>query len=217
MGSASPPVKTMNLTNQDDEPVLRVALLAERNNLAEAVTREIEGIGVRVALQRVQEDQAVEDALVAFPANVVLADLSSTHSDTWRAYSAARAIRPSAPFILLTETLDEDSVVSFARYHPDNLVLVGNLARLGPAVQAALERRRPLAKLSRRQLEVLVMVAEGQSTRAIAAKYALSVKTIESHRSAMMKRLGVHDIAVLVRYALRMGLVPADPIDVSQD
>jgi DNA-binding CsgD family transcriptional regulator len=202
----------MDRTHHDDEPVLRVALLAEREHLAEAVTREIEAIGVRVALQRVQAAHSVKDTLVAFPANVVLADPSSAGQDTWRAYRVARTIRPSAPFILLTEALNEELVVSFARYNPDDLVLVGNLARLGPAIQVALELRRPLAKLSPRQVEVLTMVAEGRRTREIAVGRGLSPKTVESHRSAMMKRLGLHDLSALVRYAVRMGLVPADPI-----
>ena len=67
--------------------------------------------------------------------------------------------------------------------------------------------RRPLDKLSPRQVEVLRLVAQGHPTREIARRLELSVKTIETHRAETMKRLGIHDVAGLVRYAVRVGLV----------
>jgi DNA-binding NarL/FixJ family response regulator len=51
------------------------------------------------------------------------------------------------------------------------------------------------------------MVAEGHRTRAIAVRLKLSVKTVESHRGEIMKRLEIHDVVGLVRYAMRVGLV----------
>jgi DNA-binding CsgD family transcriptional regulator len=50
-------------------------------------------------------------------------------------------------------------------------------------------------------------VADGHSTREIARRLKLSVKTVETHRGDMMKRLGMHDVVALVRYAVRVGLV----------
>lgn len=64
--------------------------------------------------------------------------------------------------------------------------------------------------LTPRQSEVLRFIAEGFTTKEIAAQLSLSVKTIETHRSALMERLGIHDVAGLVRYALRTGLVAPD-------
>jgi DNA-binding NarL/FixJ family response regulator len=63
------------------------------------------------------------------------------------------------------------------------------------------------AKLSVRQYEVLRMIAEGYSTRRMALALNISVKTVESHRGALMERLNIHDIAGLVRYAMKNGLV----------
>jgi DNA-binding NarL/FixJ family response regulator len=63
--------------------------------------------------------------------------------------------------------------------------------------------------LTGRQREVLQLIAEGHSTKAIAGLLDLSVKTVESHRAQLMERLGVHDVAGLVRYAVRVGLVTA--------
>lgn len=61
--------------------------------------------------------------------------------------------------------------------------------------------------LSARQREILQLIAEGKSTREIADSLHLSIKTIESHRAQLMERLGIHDLAGLVRYALRKGLI----------
>ena len=56
-------------------------------------------------------------------------------------------------------------------------------------------------------MEVLRLVADGHRTRQIATRLKLSVKTVESHRGEIMRRLGIHDVVGLVRYAIRVGLV----------
>lgn len=65
--------------------------------------------------------------------------------------------------------------------------------------------------LSPRQREVLKLIAEGRSTKEIAGHLDLSVKTVEGHRAELMRRLEIHDVAGLVRYAIRIGLVQVDP------
>jgi DNA-binding NarL/FixJ family response regulator len=67
-----------------------------------------------------------------------------------------------------------------------------------------------LEALTPRQREVLQMIAEGHSTKGVAAVLGLSVKTVETHRTLLMQRLGIHDVAGLVRYAMRMGLINSD-------
>jgi DNA-binding NarL/FixJ family response regulator len=66
------------------------------------------------------------------------------------------------------------------------------------------------AQLTPRQREILQLVAESRSSKEVAAMLKLSVKTVEAHRSQIMERLGIHDLAGLVRYAIRVGLVSAD-------
>ena len=61
--------------------------------------------------------------------------------------------------------------------------------------------------LTPRQREILQLIAEGKSTKQIALDLSISVKTVETHRSLLMKRLNVHDVASLVRYAVKIGLV----------
>jgi DNA-binding NarL/FixJ family response regulator len=66
------------------------------------------------------------------------------------------------------------------------------------------------SQLTPRQLEVLKLVAEGNTTKAIARRLDISVKTADTHRVQLMERLGIHDVAGLVRYAIKVGLVKAD-------
>jgi DNA-binding NarL/FixJ family response regulator len=64
-----------------------------------------------------------------------------------------------------------------------------------------------LARLTPRQREILQLIAEGHTTKEIARMLNVSVKTVETHRAQLMERLDIHEIAGLVRYAIRMGLV----------
>lgn len=62
-------------------------------------------------------------------------------------------------------------------------------------------------KLSARQREVLQLIAEGQSTKEIASTLNVSIKTIEFHKTRIMKQLGVHSTAELTKYAISLGLI----------
>ena len=66
------------------------------------------------------------------------------------------------------------------------------------------------AQLTPRQREVLQLIAEGNSSKEIARRLNLSVKTVDTHRSQLMRQLDVHEVTGLVRYALRCGLISAD-------
>lgn len=77
-------------------------------------------------------------------------------------------------------------------------------------LQSADRAAGPLEALSARQREILRLIAEGRSTKQMAAQLGVSVKTVETHRALLMERLGIHDVAGLVRLAVRAGIVPAD-------
>ncbi len=64
--------------------------------------------------------------------------------------------------------------------------------------------------LTAREREILQLVGEGSSSPEIARALSLSVKTVEGHRSRIMAKLNIHDVAGLVRYAIRTGLVSPD-------
>jgi DNA-binding NarL/FixJ family response regulator len=61
--------------------------------------------------------------------------------------------------------------------------------------------------LAPRERQVLQLVAEGHTSKAIAVKLGLSVKTVESYRARVMEKVGVHETAGLVRYAIRNGVI----------
>jgi DNA-binding NarL/FixJ family response regulator len=65
----------------------------------------------------------------------------------------------------------------------------------------------PVDPITSREREVLQLIAEGKSTKDIASLLGISVKTADSHRSRLMQKLDIHEVASLVRYAVRKGLV----------
>ncbi|MEO8158202.1 MAG: response regulator transcription factor [Betaproteobacteria bacterium] len=67
-----------------------------------------------------------------------------------------------------------------------------------------------LEALTARQREILKAIATGRTTKQIAYDLGLSIKTIETHRAQIMERLNIHDVAGLVRFSIRIGLISAD-------
>ena len=64
--------------------------------------------------------------------------------------------------------------------------------------------------LTERQLEILRLIVRGKSTREIACGLGLSIKTVETHRAQVMKRLQIHDVAGLVLFAVREQIISLD-------
>jgi DNA-binding NarL/FixJ family response regulator len=82
------------------------------------------------------------------------------------------------------------------------------IRRVGLDVEQAEPHGRPaLERLTQRQREILQLIAEGHTTLEIAQMLNVSHKTVETHRMQLMDRLGIHDVAGLVRFAIRVGLV----------
>jgi len=74
-------------------------------------------------------------------------------------------------------------------------------------VEACLAGATDRETLSPREREVLRFVADGKTSRQVATLLGVSVRTVDAHRASIMRRLGIHDTAGLVRYAIRQGLV----------
>lgn len=77
-------------------------------------------------------------------------------------------------------------------------------------LQQLANRKSPLEELTERQREILQLIAEGQTTKAIALILKISPKTVEYHRAQLMQRLNIFDIPGLVRFALKSGLISQD-------
>ncbi len=74
----------------------------------------------------------------------------------------------------------------------------------------------PNLELTVREAEVLQLIAEGFANKQIAAELGLSVKTVEKHRQQVMNKLGIHDTASLVRYAVARGIIETNLAGVPQ-
>lgn len=90
-------------------------------------------------------------------------------------------------------------------------VIAEYVRRVGFAEEDEEKFNRPtVEKLTLRQREILQLIAEGHTTQEIAQLLNISVKTVETHRMQLMERLDIHDVAGLVRFAIRVGLVALD-------
>jgi DNA-binding NarL/FixJ family response regulator len=196
---------------------IRVLLLEDSEADAELIRNELHRAGMPTLTARVDSEGAFASAVRDFAPDVVLADHSLDQFDSVAALEILRSVRPTAPFIIVTGTLTGAQSVAAIRAGVEDLVLKVYLSDLPASITDALAIRRPLHKLTGRQVQVLRLVAEGHRTREIAKRLGLSVKTVESHRGEIMKRLKMHDVVSLVRYAMRVGLVPAAPAVVARD
>jgi two-component system, NarL family, nitrate/nitrite response regulator NarL len=71
-------------------------------------------------------------------------------------------------------------------------------------------KKEPFSQLTSREREVLVLIAEGRSNKEIADGLGIGVRTIETHRERIMRRLNIHSVAGLTKYAIANGLVSLD-------
>jgi len=186
---------------------IRVLILEDNEADAELIRHELLRAGLSSITDRVDSEDAFVAALREFEPDVVLSDHSLAQFDAQSALALMRKVRPTTPLIIVTGHPNSDETVACLRAGAEDLLTKGNLGRLATAITDAVALRRPLEALTSRQVEVLRLVAEGHRTRDIATRLKLSVKTVESHRGEVMKRLEIHDVVNLVRYALRVGLV----------
>lgn len=190
---------------------VRVLLLEDSDADADLIARELRRISMPTVVERVDSKGAFISALDAFSPDVILCDHALAQFDSHAALDVVRATRPATPFIIVTGSIIGALARTAIRAGAEDVVLKTDLGALGGSIAGALAVRQPLQTLSRRQLEVLALIAEGHRTRDIADRLGLGVKTIESHRYALMKRLRVGSVVSLVHYAIRVGLIPLDP------
>jgi DNA-binding NarL/FixJ family response regulator len=86
-------------------------------------------------------------------------------------------------------------------------VIADYIGRFGKKMGNSEANQHVFEILTSRQREILQLIAEGYTTKDISLKLNLSINTVETHRSQLMERLGIHDVAGLVRYAIREGIV----------
>jgi two-component system response regulator NreC len=116
------------------------------------------------------------------------------------------ALRAGVRGYVLKSQAAEDLVHAIQEVCRGSVYLSPNIS--GAVVDAYLSKTyAPPDPLSGRERQVLQLVGEGKSTKDIAVHLGISVKTAESHRARLMKKLDIHETASLVRYAIRRGLI----------
>ena len=207
-------------------------LLADDHTLVRAGVRGLlQGLeGVEVAGEAGDGQEALRLAEALHP-DVVLLDVGMPGLNGLEVAGRLAALDPSIRVLILSMHTSEEYVLRALRAGCSGYLLKGSavselelavraVARgetyLSPAVSKHVMddyvRRTggaadPIDALTPRQREVLQLVAEGYTSKDIGERLGLSFKTVEAHRAQIMERLGLHDVAGLVRFAVRMGLV----------
>ena len=192
--------------SSEHQSELRVLLLEDDPRDAELIVHAVREVAPHTSVRLVDSRTEFLRTLDEFVPDVILSDHAVADFNVLEAFRLAQSHAPGSPFILVSGLFEERASECLHAGAAD-FVPKSELARLGPAMATALALRAPLRSLSRRQRQVLQLLATGCSTREIALGLRLSIKTVETHRAQLMSRLDIHDLAGLVRYAVRVGIV----------
>jgi DNA-binding NarL/FixJ family response regulator len=198
------------LSNGAKKP-LRILVLEDNAADAAIISHELQRSGMRILVTQGDSAESFTADLESFAPDVVLSDDSRAQFDSRAALEVLRDVRPTVPLIIITGALVDGHAGAAIRAGAEDVILKTSTRGLEASIIDAISARRPLRTLTDRQIQVLKLVAEGHRTREIARRLGLSIKTVESHRSEIMKRLRRHDVVSLVRYAIRVGLTADVP------
>jgi len=192
-----------------------VKIVAQASNGREAValTQEHQPdlVIMDISMKELNGIEATAQIKVVMPnTRVLILSMHTTEDFVRRAIKAGASgylVKDSAPLELkmAIEAIMRNEIYLSPRVSKH---LVSGFLGTGPGGEQA---DSTLDSLTPRQREILQMIAEGKSTKEIAFQLDVSVKTVETHRAALMERLGIHDVAGLVIYAVRHGLVSVEP------
>ncbi|NER60255.1 response regulator transcription factor [Pseudomonas sp. MAFF212428] len=172
--------------------------------LAEQLKPDI--IMLDMALDALESDEILRELCLRVPASMVL--MLSARSEL---EFVMKCLQQGAHgFLLKTATVLELELALQALKNGGQYLSSAVLPLvIGQAVKHSRKRHsgNSSMQLTARQLEILRLIARGESTRSIADGLGLSVKTVEAHRSQIMHRLQIHDIPGLVLFAVREGII----------
>lgn len=159
-----------------------------------------------ITMQRMSGLDALQSLRVEWPQLPII--MLSMHAT--RDY-VLRAIRSGASAYLLKEAAETELELALSAVVAGQQYLSPKIS--STVIDAMINTRASVADpsaLTARQREVLRLLALGHATKEIAHELQLSAKTVESHRAQIMERLSIHDIAGLVVYAIRRGIITLD-------
>ena len=213
----------MRIVLVDDHTLVRAGLRALLDDMSEhtVVAEAANGADGLAAVRDHRPDLLITDLTMAgmngleltekvtreFPGTrVIVLSMYSSKEHVLRAMSAG------ASAYLLKDAAESDlgrALAAVAR--GESYLSPGASRRMAELAEGGSTEADPLSLLTARQREVLKLIAEGLGTKQIGHRLEISPKTVEVHRAELMARLGIHDIAGLVRLAIRVGLASPDP------
>lgn len=215
-----------NLVLVDDHALIRAGV--------RALILDIPGYAV---VGEASDGAQVLEAFSALQPDIVLLDLSMKHTGGLDALQQLKAAYPASKVLILSMHTDPELIMRALESGAHGyllkdttanelehalLALRNNERYLSPAIahtvinQALVRNQGPVSSvaqnhnLTARQLEILRLIVRGKSTREIAHGLGLSIKTVEAHRSQIMKRLQIFDVAGLVLFAVREQIISLD-------
>jgi two-component system, NarL family, nitrate/nitrite response regulator NarL len=217
--AANRPIKVLVA---DDHPVVRKGLLS-------CLAR---GDRVKVVGEAADGDEALRKARELSP-DVVLMDISMPRLSGLAVTEVLRKESPGIKILILSMHSNKEYLLRIVQAGAHGYVskeaspeeLLGAIQKVhsgesffAPEVaQAALNqlvnngsKGDPFAQLTSRERQVLVLIAEGASNKEIANKLGIGVRTIETHRERIMRRLDIHSVAGLTKFAIASGLISLD-------
>ena len=212
---------------------IRIVLADDHNLMRAGLKALLSGMqGVEVIAEATNGKQAVELAGSLSP-DVVLMDIAMKELNGIEATAIIARDNPLVRVVILSMHDTQDFVAQALRAGASGYVLkdavplelefalqavTSGETYLSPKVSSHLihsyvrprDAESGLEALSPRQREILKAISNGRTTKQIAYDLGLSIKTIETHRAQIMDRLDIHDVAGLVRFSIRKGLISAD-------
>jgi DNA-binding NarL/FixJ family response regulator len=193
-----------------------------REALREAIVHRF---GIEIVAETNNGRQALRQASTLSP-DLVILDIGLKELHGAEIIRQLRAERPGLPVVAVSAHSDHPLVLRVLQAGARAFVVAdGGLEELQQAVEASLEGRmflspslqqaitRSLSEpaslmnaLTPRELEVLQLIAEGKSTKAVAETLTVSTKTVETHRKHIMAKLHLYSVAELTKYAIREGI-----------
>lgn len=210
----------------------RIVLIDDHTLVRAGIRALLEELDYQVVAEGNDGDQAVA-LLQQHQPDALIMDITMQRTSGFEALSAVRAQWPTLPVMLLSMHDTRDFVLKAMQLGASAYLLkdaaelelqlalrsiLGGHRYLSPRISGqlieALNSPAPVAvaeeALTNRQREVLYWLAKGKSNKEIAFTLGLSVKTVDTHRAQLMERLGIRDLAGLVIYAVRQGVIKVD-------
>lgn len=211
--------------------MISVLVADDHSIVREGVRRLIEGESDIDLCAEAGDGSEVLDQVAEHHPNVVILDISMPQLSGLETLQRVRSNHPDVKTILLSVHADPRMIQSAVTLGVDGYVLknartseilsaIRAVVRGGSYFSPPVAREivaqirdpraasdQPFSLLSAREREVLHLIAEGLSAKEIATKLSISAKTVEAHRTNLMRKLGVRKATELVRYAVRHGLI----------